>query len=199
MTPLQKDLENFFSKYRKIILTSKKILLDEGQTPEGVYYLVEGFVRMYSVCPKGNELTLHIVCPGSYFPMEQIIGEVRHNYIYESLGQASLYVCPKSDFLELINGKPEILMDLVKRLTAGIFRLLNRIEVSHSTNATCRIESVLNYLVRHFGNPINPHFTHLGIAKIAGLTRETVSLEMEKMKKAGKIIYKGKKLYYTGS
>lgn len=195
MTTIQKDLEKFFAKYKKIELNGKNIILDEGVAPDGVYYLQKGFVRIYTVCPKGNELTLHICNAGSYFPMEQILGDVKHNYIYESIGHVTMYVCPKEDFLVQVKKRPEILMDLVKRLTAGIFKLLARIEISHGTNATARIESVLGYLVRHFGNPITPNFTHLDIAKIAGLTRETVSLEIERMEESGKVVYKGRKLF----
>lgn len=197
MTQVQKTLEKFFSKFKKIELPKKSIILDEGQAPPGVYYLAEGWVRIYSICPKGNELTLHIADPGSYFPMEQIIGEVKHSYIFESISPVVLYLCPKEEFIKKVEKNPEILLDLVRRLTSGVFKLLSRIEIGYSASAAQRIESVLIYLVRHFGNPINLHFTHLDIAKIAGLTRETVSLEMEKLKKAGEVIYKGRKLIYT--
>ena len=190
MTPIQKTVEKLFSKYKLISLPAKKPIAYGF-----VYYLVEGWVRLYTICPKGNELTLHIYEPGSFFPMEKVLGNVTHDYALETLSAAKLYECPEEDFLIMVKKKTQILMDLVSRLTSGTFKLLNRIEMTAGATASQKIESVLTYLGRHFGNPITPHFTHLDISKITGLTRETVSLEMEKLEEKGKIVYKGRKLF----
>lgn len=195
MTLIQKSLEKFFLKYKKIVLPPKEIILDEGQAPSGVFFISQGWVRLYSICSKGNEITFHIYDPGSYFPMEQILGDVKHSYIYESVGSVILYECPKEDFLKHVKKNPEILHDLIKRLTSGTFKLLSRIEMNSGYSASQKVESAVIYLSRHFGNPITPHFTHLDIAKFSGLTRETVSLEMEKLEMSKKVIYKGRKLF----
>ena len=55
MTPIQKTVEKLFSKYKLISLPAKKPI-----TYGFVYYLIEGYVRLFTICPKGNELTLHI-------------------------------------------------------------------------------------------------------------------------------------------
>jgi CRP-like cAMP-binding protein len=100
-----------------------------------------------------------------------------------------------------IEANPYELLPFTKHLINGIEGLLKRIELMSFDNAQTRVFAALMYLSHHFGRTnkqeivIESHFTHEDIAAITGLTRERVSIEMGKLKRAKLISYDTKSIH----
>ncbi|MBI4091405.1 Crp/Fnr family transcriptional regulator [candidate division WWE3 bacterium] len=188
-------LEAFFSKYEKISLRKGEVVIRSDEQPSRIHYLKEGFVRQYVISTRGIELTLHVYNPGSFFPMIWALGELPNKYNFEALSDTILYKAKKEEVDKFIKNNPEILYDLLKRLSAGISGLLYRIESGVFDRSSVKIASTLLYLGRHFSEEnsdnlkIKLKFTHSDISKIAGLTRETTSIEIKRLVRSGLISY----------
>jgi len=177
----------FFSHYPAISYKKEEIILQPDDPVPHVYYVASGFVRMYSLLPDGKEFTLNIFKPASYFPMFLILGNSSNSYYYQTITPVQLLRAPKKEVLTLLRSEPDILFEFTSRISAGVNGLLSNIQYFLFGSASGRIASVLLVLARRFGEKtdsittIQLPLTHQDIANLVGLTRETTSLEMEKL------------------
>ncbi len=191
----KKKVFDFFKLYNQIHYEKNEIIIHPEDRLRNAIYIESGYVREYTVSPDGVELTLHIYGPKSFFPMTTIIGGVPVRYYYEALTSIEGYTAPKDDLYSFLEREPQALMDLTTRLLQGLDKLSMRVEFLVFSKAHTKLISMLLYLSRHFGHQtgnsvqINQPFTHRDIASLAGITRETVSREWEKLQKRNLITY----------
>lgn len=196
MSEISEKIESFFSQYRTIDCKAKETIIHMSDEPSGVYFVSNGFVKMNTILANGNELTLNIFKPGSFFPMTWAIANIGNNYLYQTITSANIYKAPKEDVIKFLKNNQDVLFDLTKRVFSGMDGLMTNITHLVFGNAQNRVSSALLLCARRFGEKkekgkiaINIHLTHQDIANIAGLTRETTSIEMGKLKR-NKIISK---------
>lgn len=181
--------EDFFSGFRSTHYRKNETILHPGENPSYVYFVVSGFVRLFSVFTEGRELTLNILKPGSYFPMIWAIGGIPNTYYYQAMTSTELRRSPAKVVLDFLKENPEELFELTRRLLVGVDALLTNIEHLLSGTAHHRVACALLLSARRFGRPrgktclIELPLTHQDIANIAGLSREKTSLELEKLQK----------------
>ena len=192
-------IEDFFSKYKKLDYKKGDTLIHGEDEPQGIYYLVKGNVRMFSLTADGKEFTLNIFKPNSYFPMIWAIADIPNAYYYEAMSDIEVVRAPKNDVLtKLIKNDQKVLFELTKRIMVGMGGLLTRIQYLLTADAHQRVASVIVMLTKRFGEKkkykmiIEIPFTHQEIANLAGLTRETTSLELKKMTDKKLVYRKGK-------
>jgi CRP-like cAMP-binding protein len=142
---------------------------------------------MYCLLPDGKELTLNIFKPDSYFPMFLVLGNSVNTYYYETMTPVQLKRAPKAEVLTFLRGEPDVLFEFTSRISVGLNGLLSNIQYLLFGPASSRVASILLILSRRFGEEkdstitIQLPLTHQDIANPIGLTRETTSLEMEKL------------------
>ncbi len=194
------SVDKFFKKYPIKRFRQKEIVKRSDEDFKYVYFLKKGYVKMYSVSVDGDELSLNIFKPGSYFPILWAMGELANEYNYEAITSVEIRLVPKKEFIGFIKKNPAILFDLTCRLTVGFGSLLRRMEVLFFGSARNRVASALVIAAKRFGKEngggeirIAVPFTHKDIAALAGLTRETTSLEMKKFCEEGVIACRGRK------
>ncbi len=189
-------IEHFFNKFdTKRIYNKKEIIVRADDIPPGVFYLKEGYARLYTVSATGQELTLNIFKPGSYFSMMWAIGETQNTYYFEALTKIELLKAPKEALVEFVRQEPEVLFELTRRILIGLDGLLGVMESLMFGNSYNKVAIVLVIAAKRFGKKqengeivIDLPLTHQIIATLAGLTRETTSLIIKEFEK-GKIIY----------
>ncbi|MBU2577630.1 Crp/Fnr family transcriptional regulator [Patescibacteria group bacterium] len=160
-------------------------------------YIKSGYVRLYTVLADGEEVTLHIFKPGLFLPIltEKI---VPGRYILEALTSAEIYEISKEDMEKLSASSPEAIVPFIEVGFDGVEELFSRIESLASGNAYSKVISFFCLLFEDNkeGKNIKPGFplTHRIIASLTGLTRETVTIQMLKLKKKGLITGKGRNM-----
>ncbi len=170
------------------------MLLSEDDEPQDIFCLLKGYVRKFYLFESGSELTLKIVSPFAYFPTSSIVGENLNPFCYETMTNCTIVKIPKEKMVNYVKNKPELMTELTRRLLIEYSEHLDRMEELVFGGAYQKVVSVLLYLADHFGEksrkiiivPIK--FTHQDIASLAGITRETASISMKKLKDK-KIIY----------
>ena len=190
---------DFFSRYKKLDYKKGDTLIHGGDEPQGIYYLVKGYVKMFFITPDGKELTLNIFKPSSYFPMIWAIADIPNSYYYTAITDIEVIRAPKSDVLtKLVKNDQEVLFELTRRIMVGMGGLLTRIQYLLTADAQQRVLSVMIMLTKRFGERkkakifIDVPFTHQEIANLAGLTRETTSLELKKLNNRKLVYRKGR-------
>jgi len=188
-------LESFFSKYKEVKYKKGEIIIRPDDELSSIYLLRSGNIKQYSITEDGNEVTIHIFRPYSFFPTMLVVGESENTYYFEAIGSVELKRAPKADVIRLLKDEPEVLFDLTRRFALGINGLVKRLENLMYEDAYNRVISLLQYLSEKFGEKQDKHIviklplTHRDIATWVNLTRETTSRQLEKLTKAGIISY----------
>lgn len=202
MAKLKKTgIEKFFQKYEKVEFKKNSVVIEAGKETRDVYCVVSGYVKLYMVSRDGEDLVLNIYKPGAYFPITWILGEIPIRYDFITITDVVAYRAPKKDILDYLEENPSELFDLSRRLSRGVVGLSTQIEYLLFGSACNKVASVLLVLSKRFGKEkkngnieADISLTHNDIANMAGLTRETVSIELKKMEKRGIIGWKKKHL-----
>lgn len=172
--------------------------MSAGEDIQGVYFLKKGFLRLYSVSSEGEEFTLIIFRPGDIFPVSWAIADIKSNYFLEALTRIEVWRAQKSKFVELASENPDVLLEILNKITVRLMSVLRRMEYLVFGDACNKVASILLILSERFGEKtktgveIKVPLTHKDIAALLGVARETVSLEMENLKEKGIIEYSRK-------
>jgi len=198
---LKKLDEEFFAKF-KIIQHYKKnqLIFSPGAEPSGVFYVKSGYVRLYLISENGKEITFNIMKPGSYFSMIWALNQTPNIYFYEALTDVLLFKAHKDEIVNFLEKNPKVLYDLTKRILSGLDGMTKLMEALLTGNAYQQVASVLLVLARRFGNKVDGvneividlPLTHRIIGTLAALSRESTSLEIEKLAKRGIITQKNR-------
>ncbi len=192
-------LDDFFSQFKKLSFKKGETILRAAEEPRGVLYIKTGYVRLYSLSKHAQELTLIIFKPEDFFPVMWAVNGTPNNYYVEAMTAVELYQAPREEFLKRIKDC-ELLLEIHSRILARFGGLLTRMEHAIFGNAYSKVASIIVIFVERHGlqdkKGIFVHLpvTHQDIAKLLGIARETVSIEMKKMQKKGLIEYRGRHL-----
>jgi CRP-like cAMP-binding protein len=189
---LTEKLIEFFKTTKTVKYTKGELIVRGNDEPGGVFFILEGFVKMSSLLEDGTEVAIHIYKPGTFIPMIWALAGIENTYYYRSLTAATLYKAPKEKFLEFLRQNPDVLMDLTSRVLLGLDGVLMNTKHLLYANSTKKVAIIIATLCRRFGVikengviEISLVLTHQELAQFAGVTRETVSLAIEKLKSKG--------------
>lgn len=197
---VKNKLEKFFSKYRQIRYKKGEIILRAEDPPQGIFLLTEGIVRQYAISPKGDDLTLNIYRPVSFFPVAFFINSSQNNYYFEAMASVFAFRAPGEEFIEFIKKEPEVMFDLLKRIYTGLEGFFLRMEYLMVGDVKNRLIAELLIYSRRFGVKTNPgitidlKLTQKDLAAQAGVARETVGRILKTLKDSSLIGYKERKL-----
>lgn len=188
-------LERFYNKYPRKFFSKGEYLIKAGKEPSGIFYLRSGNVRQFVLNRNGNEISLNIYKPHTFFPMSYAVDAYKNNHYFIAMGDCEISIAPKKDILVFIKKEREIMFNLLKRLYIGMDGVLSRLEFLMSGNARQKLIAVLLISANRFGVndrgnlSLNIKFTHQDLAYLSGLSRETVSREMMNLKQQKLINY----------
>jgi CRP/FNR family transcriptional regulator len=190
-----KEFETFYKQFVTRNYKKGEMLIRADDDPQGIFCLTKGYVRQYTISKNGFELTLHILKPISYFPMVWAVNGTPNVYFFEALTPVEVGRAPREDVVNFIKDKPAIIFELLSELIEDYAESLTRIEHLVFSDAYRRVISVLLYIAKHFGEPVNDtivvqhRFTQQDIATLVGVARETASNELSKLEKKGVVRY----------
>lgn len=192
--PLKK-LEDIFKDPVSRTYRKGQIVLHKGDTLNSLYFVNSGYVKMYGITDDGEERIMLIFPPGSIFPIfANLISDEPYilRYFYETMSNSQLCVVPHKDFKALINKNGDAARLLLKYTTKISSDLVARMGLIENKDAQKKIVHLLNYLREICSEEIKPNvyrtnlkITQQDIANMTGLTRETSSIQLKKLKDLG--------------
>lgn len=182
--------DQFFSKYPKRSYPKGQILVFADESPEHIFYLESGKVRKYDVSYRGDEIIVNIFKPPSFFPMSWALNRTPNKYFYKTEEPTELRIVPADDVMEYLKTNPDVTLDLLSRVYRGMDGMFGRLVRLMSGTAKSRLVHELLIESRRFGKKqdndrILLAATESDLAARTGLSRETVSREMHKLKAKG--------------
>jgi CRP/FNR family transcriptional regulator len=196
MNPVVADqISEFFGCYPTRKYRRGQILWHAHEQPSQVYHLLEGRVKQYDISYRGDEVVVNVFKPPAFFPMSVAINGTQNAYFFEAETDLELNAAPIVDVLGFMHANPDVVFDLLARVYRGADGLLGRLTHLMAGSARSRIMYELMIQGRRFGQPgeigtaIPASESDIGAQ--AGLARETVNREINKLKRDGLIKIQG--------
>lgn len=184
---IKDTIEAYFKNYRRREYRKGEVLVRADEDPPGVFYLVSGTVRQYDITEQGTIVIVNIFKPPAFFPMSWAINQTLNSYFFEAMEPVELWLAPRQETVDFIRSNPDVQFNLLSRLYRGTDGLLLKMTHLMGASAYSRVMLELIIAAKRFGKPSSKDEMMLDItaAELAGrtgLTRETVSRELQKLK-----------------
>lgn len=184
-------IDQFFAQYPQQRYLNGDFLVRAEESPAGIFYLKIGQVRQFFLTSAGEEVVVNIFKPPAYLPMSWAINKTPNDYYFQVTSPAKIHLAPADEVLKFVKTNPEILFDLLSRVYRGTDGLQRRFRQLMAGSAQARLVTELTIAGRRFGRPdrrsgkVSINLTERDLATQTGLSRETVSREISKLKRAG--------------
>jgi CRP-like cAMP-binding protein len=186
---VRKVIDDFFAQYHSRTYRKGQILIHANDNPTHIFHLLEGRVKQYNISYRGDEVVLNEFKPPAFFPMSYAMNRTPNVYFYEAETDVELQLAPLDDATAFLKSHPDVLYDLLGRVYRGADGLLERLAHLMAGTARTRILYELLIQTRRFGTEtdkgVKVPSSESDIGARAGLARETVNREMNKLKRDG--------------
>lgn len=181
-------LNTFFEKHGKQISYDKgTIIVDCNETPNGIYYLQQGFVKAFALTERGHE-HLHIIYKSNeIFPGRWSFSSIKGDLTYTAMTPVIAWKADKDLFTEFLSKDKKMLFLALEYSNTLLDIFVSRVNDLEHMNAYLRVVSRLISMAKRFGKQlengilIEAPVTQQDIASSIALTRESVSREISKL------------------
>jgi len=199
--PVAKKIGYFFTQYKEQEYKKGELLIRADDTPAGIFYLTEGRVKKYAISQKGEEVILNIFKPIAFFPMNWAVNGNGNQYYFEALTDVCVWRAPREDVVGFVKRESDVLFDLLQRVYRGTDGMEMRMAYLMAGSAYTRLVTELIISAKRFGKKegerITLEITEPDLAAQTGMTRETISREVKKLKEKGAVEVLKNKLVIT--
>lgn len=175
-----------FSRYTLRRYRKGQMLIFSNEEPKNIIYLVKGIVRKYEISYKGDEIIVELFKSPNILPLSWLLHQSPNRYYYDAATNIQVKLIPPDIALEFINSSKKILLDLLGSLHRDKDVMLGRMLHLMAGTAKSRLLYELIVECQKFGDKISDNSCNLqlnesDIAAQTGLSRETVSREIQKL------------------
>lgn len=191
-------IQTFIKKFPTAQFEKGATILLKHETPEVVYAINAGYVKGYDIDATGGEQLVWLGAKGDFFPVVWAFSLSQNvQYFFSAFTDVVLHKIDKQDFLSFLNANHSALFEVTKKLAARLSDASRHLNAAEKTKAEDKLVHTLYFLSHRFGN-INGNenerevllpITHQDIGSLLGLTRETVTTGLKRLKDAGFIDY----------
>lgn len=191
------DIVDFVKQFPRREFKKGELVMSEGDISETLLAIVSGFISVTSVDDAGDERLLWIAGRYDIAPTERLFS--RHSplqFFYTALSDGIAYQINKADFLNYAKTDLTMMTEVAMNMSSHYDDLLARINTVEQTNIRGKLIATLHYLAQRFSADdtvdlylLGLRLTHQDIAKMIGSTRETTSLELQRLQRDGYISY----------
>lgn len=193
------ELTAFLEKYPTRKFKKGQTVLFQGEVPRYAYVTKSGTIKTYNISPLGEEQIISLsveydILPEAWFLKESSVAY----YFYEAFTDCEVYTIPREELAQEVEKNPVLTNTLLRRfmqLYIGARVHVNALEQSRSRD---KLVHLLHYLMMRFGSDeetdgsveLAIRLTHQTLANMLGVTRETIAMEISRLRKEKVIDYK---------
>lgn len=166
-------------------------IIDMDSDSRDVHFVIEGTVRVVNYSQSGREVTLDDIGPGGYFgELAAIDGGPRSAFVMPAGGPAMTAAMPSPVFISLLAKKPQVGLDIMRRLARMVrgadarIMDLSTLGANHRVQAELLRLAVLNSKDGRTAT-ISPIPLHADLASRVSTTRETVARVLNDLARDG--------------
>lgn len=185
---VRQKVDAFFATYPLRKYEKNQTIIQAGEDPGHIFYILKGQVRQYDISPSGNKVVVNVFKAPAFMPVSWAINKTPNEYFFEAADDVSVRVASPDDVVSFLKNNPDVMFDLLARVYLGADGLLRR--VAHQMGGDARSRLIFELIVasKRFGEPLTTgevvlKFSESELGANAGLSRETVSRELNNLKK----------------
>lgn len=181
------SLLTIFKNGRKLSYERDAIIIRAEDTPSGVYYIVSGWVKVYTLNKDKEPSIIMTLFPGDVFPCAWALTGTMHQANFAALDNTELLRVSTARFKAAIKTQPTFSQDILQVFAHHFFRLTNEVNNLQYRSAREKVVLRLLSLAENFGRKennkvvIRKHIPNEYIARSTNMTRETTSREMSRL------------------
>jgi len=176
------------------------VIFNEGDPLGRLYYIKEGYVKIYRVSKDGKDTTSHLLGPGYILGVRALLSKDECAiHTAEAITDLNVITISRDDYFNAVLEHPELLVDLIHIFMDRLTYTERKVEGFITADTTSRVANFLVDCAGRFGEKskgeihIPLELTHQRIAEFVGSFRETVTLAIHKLENDDAIrIRKGK-------
>lgn len=186
------------SKLTEISVKKKDLIYSAGDKAGTIFILKEGRVKIIRLSEHGRELTVDILEAGDIFGELTVAGEEERETDAVAMEDSLTCAIKRKDFEDFIGKMPNLSLTVMKWIGRRLRKVESRLEDMIFQDVRTRLITVFKDLSQKHGVPsgngrkIQIYLSHKDIAGLVGASRETVTLELNNLKRSGDILMAGK-------
>ncbi|MEO6520821.1 MAG: response regulator [Mucilaginibacter sp.] len=181
---------------RKIRQVKKKqVLYYEGDTPQGIYLILEGSVKTIKIAEDGRELMTGLFKADEYIGMNAVLLNDTFNETAEATEDTAICMLPREMVLSLLDRYPDIGRQFLKILSNNIREKEEQLIELAYNSVRKRLAQVIIRLNKQSGEDLQFKISREELATMAGMATETVSRTLTDFKDEGLIEKKGSSIH----
>jgi CRP/FNR family cyclic AMP-dependent transcriptional regulator len=179
------------------LLPKRATFFDQGDANKVVFLIKTGRVRIARNTADGKEVTVAILGPGDMFGEDALFGGSERTTVATCMEETLICKAHADDLFALLAGNSALALNVAQMLNDRLSDASATIEDLAYAKISDRLVNLFERLAVELGRPsddgtlLDVRLTHQDIASIIGSTRETVSLEMNALVRAGQIKQEG--------
>ncbi|MBU8907197.1 Crp/Fnr family transcriptional regulator [Desertibacillus haloalkaliphilus] len=163
----------------------KEVLFSEGDKRDYLFVLRKGTVLISKLSEEGEERVINILTSGEIFPHTGFFDDRPYPGTAQAKREVEVLKIPMKAFDTFIEANPHLAFRVIKVMSRKIYDLQHKLNNMLSLNVEERLLTTIEQLNTLGEDKIN--LTHQEIANVVGASRETVSRQLKKLEKQGKI------------
>lgn len=172
-------------------------ILFQGEIPRKAFLIRDGVICAYTVKASGEQMIVAFFSKGDIFPLPWLLNtSSTAMFYYEALEDSRLLTFSKDDLVKTTSDDPALLKILLTYVSTQYTAQLVRITALGQSRAIEKISFTLYYLLFRYGVKnaqglftLSIKLSHLTIANLTGLTRESTTTNLKILKNKGVISY----------
>lgn len=190
------DIIDFVKAFPMRKFTKDELLLASGDPSDTFFAVRDGFIKATTTDDSGRKRLLWVAGRYDIIPLERFFTHKILQYDYVGHGEGSAYVIQKKDLHRLIKERPQIAVEIAHGLSEHFDDVSERLSAVGQADVRSKLLHMLYNLAVKFSSAdlvelhaVGLNLTHQDLADMVGASREVVSVELNKARKAGYINY----------
>lgn len=178
----------------------RSILIYQGEIPRQAYIVLSGVLKVYRLGNFGEEQIVGFRTKGDIFPETWVFNKTSSAlFYYEALEDSEVLTVEKPVLLDVIESNPDIKQSVFEYMLNGYTSLLMQITALEQSRAAEKLLLMMYYLMFRYGKEtssgvyhVDLRLTHTTLGSLMGLTRETTTMELGRLKRKHIVMYSSK-------
>ena len=182
-----KICKEFLNKGKTKTFSKGETIIFEESKGFHVYFILEGEVNVVFFTPSGKKIILSTLQQGTFFGEMAVLDELPRSATVEAKTSCKILELSKNDFLYILQKNPQCTLAILKELCQRLRNANAKIRLLSIPSAEDRLKEYIELLwakAKQQNKPLSLP-SHSQIASEIGLSRETVSRTLKKLKLSG--------------
>jgi CRP-like cAMP-binding protein len=169
-------------------------IFEQGDPSRLVYFVKRGAIRIARITAEAKEVTIAVLGPGDLFGEESLFGDGERTTVAIAVENVLVCTVRADDLIAMIQAEPILALNVARILHGRLADATDQMEDLAFARVGDRLMHLFRRLALEHGTPVaggvrvDTRLTHADIATLVASTRETVSLELAGLVKAGRLL-----------